>query len=209
MLYATIRYSNVAAVSIFIKVQTHGSLEYLLGSSEGAACMNNWLELEARFRALALRMRHTRLDDQTGAAGEHWRLAAGFDQASDGEFEVLSELAGSLLSVALKSQTNATEILSHQDPKVRWYRAMKLLSGAHEPGLVAFQTNDAGENLGNIYGGTIHNLPEVAANLCLHLHSRHPITVSWYQRIYEQYGKEIIVGVILILVTALIGLWLS
>jgi hypothetical protein len=171
--------------------------------------MNNWLELEARFRALAPRMRHTRLDDQTGTNVEHWRLAAGFDRASDREFELLSELAGNLLSVALKSQPDTAQIISHHDPKVRWYRAMKVLSGAYKPGLVAFQTNDAGENMGNIYGGTIYNLPEVAANLCLHFHSRHPITVPWYQKIYDQYGKKIIIGVILIFVTALVRLWWS
>lgn len=86
---------------------------------------------------------------------------------------------------------------------------MKFLSGAHKSDLVGYQTDEAGQNLGHIFGGTINHLPDVAANLCLQLHGRHPITPPWHQKLYEQYGKEIIVGLTLALATALIGLWVK
>ena len=57
-------------------------------------------------------MQHTRLDDQTGAAGEYWRLTAGFDREAEKQFETLSELAGALLTEALKGKPDADRILS-------------------------------------------------------------------------------------------------
>lgn len=119
------------------------------------------------------------------------------------------ELAGIALTEALKGQTDAEKILSHPDPKIRWYRALKFLSGAHKTDSPGYQTNEAGENLGWIFGGTFYNLPEVAGNVCLKLHGKHPIKALWYERIYEQYGKEIIVGLVIALASAKIGLWIK
>ncbi|WP_257969817.1 hypothetical protein [Vibrio parahaemolyticus] len=55
--------------------------------------MNSWLDFEHRFRTLAPVLQYHRLDDQTGAAGEWWRVA-GQPCKSVEEFELLCELAG-------------------------------------------------------------------------------------------------------------------
>lgn len=171
--------------------------------------LKTWLDFEARFQSLAPRLKYTRLDDQTGAAGEYWRLAGGFDRESEKQFEALSHLAGNLLTETLAGQSNHERIISHNDPKVRWYRALKFLSGAHKPGPPAYLTDEAGENVRWIYGGSINHPAEVAANVCLQLQAHHPVRSRWYERLYEDYGKEIIIGLVLALATALIGLWLK
>lgn len=171
--------------------------------------MKNWIELEPRFRGLVPRLKHTRLDDQTGAAGEHWRLAGGYDREAERQFETLSVLAGRLLAKAIVGRSDIKSILEGSDPRIHWYRALKAYSGSHETGFPAYQANDAGENLGWIYSGSILNIGEVAANVCLYLQAHHPIRAKWYERIYDDYGKQIIVGLVVALATALIGLWLK
>ena len=41
------------------------------------------------------------------------------------------------------------------------------------------------------------------AALCLWLEAHFPITQSWYKTLYEDYGKEIIIGIILIVISAI------
>jgi hypothetical protein len=171
--------------------------------------MKNWIELESRFRSLAPGLQHARLDDQTGAAGEYWRLAGGFDHQAVRQFETLSLLAGTLLVEALAGQPDAKPILEGTDPKIRWYRALKAYSESHEIGPSGYQKNDAGENLGWIHSGSIQNIGEVAANVSLYLQARHPIRARWYKQIYDDYGKKIVIGLVLALAAALIGLWLK
>lgn len=111
---------------------------------------------------------------------------------------------------ALSDNSKFEQILANGDPKTCWYRALKQFSGAHSPGPPAYQSNDKGENLGWIFIGSINsNIAEVAANVCLHLHAHFPLKMPWYEKIYKEYGKEIIIGLVLALASALIGLWLK
>jgi hypothetical protein len=171
--------------------------------------LKNWFDCETRFRSLAPSLQNTRLDDQGGAAGEHWRLAGSGNRETEKQFEALSALAGKLLTEALSGQAGFEAILDHDDPKVRWYRAMKHFSGAHRAGVVAQQTNDAGENLGWIYAGSMADIANVSGNVCLCLQDKFPIRMPWYEKVYQDYGKKIIIGLVLILASALIGLWLK
>jgi hypothetical protein len=59
-------------------------------------------------------MQYTRRDDQTGAAGEYWRFAAGFDREAEKQFVTLSELAGVLLTEVLEGKPDAEGIISRQ-----------------------------------------------------------------------------------------------
>ena len=62
-----------------------------------------------------------------------------------------------------------------------------------------------------IYSGTIYNIADVAANLCLKLHGTHPIKptlkakVSTLRHIWQEYGKQIVIGVIVSIISLGIG----
>ena len=166
--------------------------------------MQTWPTLEQRFRLLIPEMKYIRLDDQTGAAGEHWRLAGGFASKSTiEEFKLLSMLAGSLLKEVGRNKPELKEIIDHDDNAICWYRALKKFSKCHEIGLPAFITDKDGNDKGTIFTGSIHNVPENSANVCLFLELHYPVRMRWYKKVWNEYGKEIIIGVT---VTALGGI---
>jgi len=168
--------------------------------------LNNWLDLEARFRTIAPHLQGYRLDIQLGAV-ETFRLVGGHDREARTEFELLSQSAGKLLKHALPDNGGYDVILGYRHPPMRWYRALKELSNAAEPGSVGYQIVDGRDQ--GIYKWTINNIGEVAANVCLDLHARYPIRPTWRQRIYHEYGKEIVIGLVVALAAALCGWWLT
>jgi len=141
------------------------------------AMLNGWLDFERRFRNLAPQLHGCRLDLQTGAGGEHWQLVGGYNPAVRREFESLSTLAGNMLTQAVHGDQEFNQILAHNNPKIRWYHAVIDISRAAEPGLVAYQTNSAGEQEG-IYQWTLNDVAQVAANVCLELHAHHRINMN-------------------------------
>ena len=167
--------------------------------------MDNWLDLESRFRALAPALQHARLDGQWGAAGVYWRVAGAGNSPTVQQFEILATLAGQLLAkVHLAANKSHSPLLQIVDAKHRWYGLLKESSPAFRDLLYGEQKNDNGSSAGFIYTGSIHPFAEASANLCLSLHSSHPITEKkskwlWF---HENYGKALIVGVILALVGA-------
>ena len=166
--------------------------------------MESWLEFEKRFRELAPKLTHARIDDQSGDAGESWRIAGtATNNETIKEFELLCAVAGG----KLENLKFPEEILNHKDPKVRWYRLMKSNSANYQHGHVGEMSTSSGEHLGFVYGGTIQEIGVCAANLCLALHPSHPLKTKWYKTIYKDYGPQIIGGVILLLIGGVLGKW--
>lgn len=95
--------------------------------------IQTWLDLEERFRRLIPDLKYTRLDEQTGAAGEFWRIAGGDARQAANEFELLSMLAGKLLQQVGRNKAELKEIIVHHDFKICWYRALKKFCRAYEP----------------------------------------------------------------------------
>jgi len=157
--------------------------------------LKNWLDLEARFRTIAPRLQGYRLDIQLGAV-ETFRLVGGHDREARMEFELLSRSAGKLLKHALPDNGGYDVILGYRHPPMRWYRALKELSHAAEPGTVGFQIVDGREQ--GIYNWTINNIGDIAANVCLDLQGQYPIRPSRWERYH---GKEITLIAIGALVT--------
>jgi len=168
--------------------------------------MKSWLDLEERFRNLALSLRYVRIDEQTGAAGEHWRIAGSAANESIRQFELLCNLAGQQIT---ELKVCSEEILNHPDPKIRWYRLLKEVSPSYKTGISGYQTNDEGENLGWIHTGSISDIGEASANMCLQLHQTHPIKPKWYEILYRDYAIQIIIGLILLVAGAVIGTWFA
>lgn len=165
--------------------------------------MKTWLDYEERFKKLAPSLQHSRIDDQTGAAGEYWRIA-GFSGNEEviHEFETLSAIVGRAASEVLKGNNQYSEIMEHKDPKIRWYRLLKNHSKSYSAGLSGYQTEEDGSK-GWIHAGTISNIGNGSANLCLWMEAHFPITKPWYLRLYDDYGREIIIGIILIIISAI------
>ena len=167
--------------------------------------MEDWLELERRFRALAPALQFARLDAQWGAAGEYWRVAGAGNSTVVQQFEILATLAGQNLAKALAAVNQSGPPLLHvADAKHRWYGLLKESSPAFGNCSYGEQKNDDGSSAGFIYTGSIHPVAEASANLCLSLHASHPIKEKkskwlWF---HENYGKALIVGGILALVGA-------
>ncbi len=174
--------------------------------------MDSWLNLEQRFRLLAPELRHHRLDAQWGAADEYWRLTGARDTPATEQFEILSSLAGQLLGRVLKGG-NETEklLLSLHDTKLRWYNALKAMSSSFGRHSYAEQRNEDGSSAGLIFTGTVSQIAEASANLCLALHISHPIVerkTKW-QWFHENYLRALIVAIVAAIATAAIKMLLA
>lgn len=134
---------------------------------EGKAAVVPWTDLEVQFRALVEPLKWARLDYQWGAAGTYYRIAGPNSDAAR-RFEVLAEICGRQL-LSLPEGTVSAEILALPSPADRWYELLKAQSGAFEQGLVGWQSDDAGNHMGNIMTGHIDGFPEASALMALRL----------------------------------------
>lgn len=138
--------------------------------------MKSWLDIEQRFRKLVDPLQYLRLDAQWGAAGEHWRLAGMQRNSRVKEFETLTSIAGNALAETLDQESELGRILlAEQNPRIRWYRALKATSGEFQQRLPSEQLNEHGDFAGHIFFGSIANVVEVSANFCLTMHVEHPL----------------------------------
>ena len=132
--------------------------------------MRAWCELEADFRALrAAGFDDARLDHQYGAAGEHWRVAAASAQQIR-RFEALARMAGlKLLEVPVTADW--AEVAQERDPLLRWYRALRHVSGAYRADGYGVQKDEHGNDSGVIYIGRVDSVYDTSATLCATLES--------------------------------------
>lgn len=162
--------------------------------------MDTWINFESRFKELAPRLQYLRIDDQTGAAGEYWRLSGvNNDREAEQEFQTLCSIAGNHITEVLGGIEAYSIILDNEDPKIRWYRLLKEKSPSYSRDPSDYQIEDDGSK-GWIGGGSISRIGEGSANLALWLHANHPITQHWAKTLYQDYGKQIIVSVVVIII---------
>lgn len=141
--------------------------------------MKSWLEFEDRFRRIAIPLQYLRIDFQWGDAGEYWRLCGMPASALDRQFEGLAELAGLVLQETAKTRGELLPLVTKEkEAKHVWYRALKELTHDFKFGFYATQHEEDGSNAGTIYTGSISNIGESSANLCLWLHAKYPIPVQ-------------------------------
>jgi len=168
--------------------------------------MESWLELEKRFRSLTAELKFCRLDAQWGAAGEYWRIAGSSRTPATEQFEILSSLAGQLLQKALTGPTGTEkQPLAAEDPKLIWYKALKSNSRSFGDQSYGQQFNADGTSAGFIFTGSLNNIADAAANLCLALHASHPPLAerkNRWQWVHDNYIKALIIGTILAIVGA-------
>lgn len=141
--------------------------------------MNSWFDFEERFRKIAPLLQYLRIDFQWGDAGEYWRLCGMQSNALNRQFDALAELAGQALIKAAKTYPELLSVVSKdEETKYIWYRYLKEQSGEFRLGLYGIQSDENGNDAGNIYAGSISNIAEVSANVCLLLQSKCPLTIE-------------------------------
>jgi hypothetical protein len=128
---------------------------------------HHWRKLERDFRDLRPALGFTRLDVQWGDAGDNWRLAGVFERVACLRFEALARIAGRQLEQS--NAPDAREIAAREpDALIRWYRALKDLSGLMTGVKYAYQLAErTGQREGLIYYGIIPDVTEASALLCL------------------------------------------
>lgn len=172
--------------------------------------MKTWLELEERFKELQEPLRHYRLDIQWGSQGEYFNITGGPPNSYTRKFEVLAGVAGRFLerSVSEKSEPGTT-LLKESNAALRWYRALKGLSGDFEHSDPARVLDDEGNFQGHIFFGSLHSVAQASANLCLKMHAEFPLRDdrSFLARLYDEYGRELVIGALLAVIAAIIGLF--
>lgn len=132
-----------------------------------------WFELEQRFKELEVPLQFTRIDGQTGDAGEYWRLAGKPSGDAERRFRAIAAMASTRLSQDFPSEIRRfPDLESESDPVIRWYKALKFIAGRYEEGRYAEQFNDDGSPGGLIFMGSIQQPATASATLCLELASR-------------------------------------
>lgn len=141
--------------------------------------MKSWLEFEDRFRRISFQLQYLRIDFQWGDAGEYWRLCGMPSGALDRQFEALAELAGLALLENAKIHADLLPMVAKEkEAKHVWYRALKELTHDFKFGFYGTQHEEDGSYAGTIYTGSISNIGEASANLCLSLHAKCPLSVQ-------------------------------
>jgi hypothetical protein len=141
--------------------------------------MKSWLELEERFRWIAGPLQYLRIDFQWGAAGEFWRLCGMSFNALVSQFDVLAELSGLSLLECAKAHVELIPLVAKEkEARHLWYRALKELTNDFKFDFYGTQHQEDGSYAGTIYSGSISNVVEASANLCLLLHARYPLRIQ-------------------------------
>ena len=137
--------------------------------------MPTWYELEQRFKELESALQYSRIDGQSGAAGEHWRLAGTAGPDIDQRFKTLAQIAGDkFISDFPDEAKRFPEITDEKNAAIRWYKALKCIAYRYEMDTYAEQRNADGSSAGLIFLGTIQKPASASATLCLSLAARVP-----------------------------------
>jgi len=141
--------------------------------------MKSWLEFEERFRRIAAPLQYLRIDFQWGAAGEYWCSCGMSSNGLTSQFDMLAELSGLALLECAKAHVELLPLAAKEkEARHVWYRALKELTNEFKFGLYGTQYQEDGSNAGTIYSGSISNVVEASANLCLLLHARYPLQIQ-------------------------------
>lgn len=95
------------------------------------------------------------------------------------QFEALAELSGLALVECAETHVELLPTVANErEAKYAWYRALKELTNDFEFGSYGTQHKEDGSYAGTIYWGSISNVVEASANLCLLLHARYPLPIQ-------------------------------
>jgi hypothetical protein len=123
-------------------------------------------------------MQFMRIDGQTGAAGESWRVAGGAAGDAERRFNALAAMASRRLFQDFPPEVGRhSDLELENDPVVRWYKALRDIGGRYEQSHYAQEIDEDGTPGGLIFTGSIQQPAAISATLCLQLASR-PLEVT-------------------------------
>ena len=162
--------------------------------------MLSWKELEEEFFKLKDALQSSRIDAQWGDSGEYWRIAGGMHKTVIQRFKQLACIAGEKL-LEVDQVKNYKEIINENDPEIRWYKGIKnLFDNSFNFKFCGTMRDDKNNNdAGHIYAGSIYNIAEYSANLCLKMMPKekdNKKNVSMFNKIWDKYAVGIIVGIV-------------
>lgn len=142
--------------------------------------MNDWKEIEKSFLEIQDPFKDMRADwsDQPSIRN-HWRIAAGIDNFARSRFEVLAKYAGkSLLNSAYAINKCSANILNITDDMARWLTAVREMTGKFTFGSMGTLLDSDENSIGTLCTGTINQVIEASALLCLQLATEKSDTLS-------------------------------
>jgi hypothetical protein len=106
-------------------------------------------------------------------------------------------IAAKLLEQSLPANS---EILREKELEKRWYKLLES-RGFSKMGFISEQKHQNGSSAGFISLYSINNIVEVSAITCLALQGDYPLKKKWFEILYDDFGKQIIIGIVIALVT--------
>ncbi len=133
--------------------------------------MSKWRSLEKDFRDIPDPYNDLRADwSHQEAIPNHWRLAGGSFRAAKDRFEQIAKLAGkALLFDRSIISSLPKEVIQEKDHLIRWLTALRLMTNRFEYGPVGRLLDTNNQPVGHLLTGTVHNVIECSALLCLQL----------------------------------------
>ena len=156
--------------------------------------MRTWLDLESRFRALTPELQLACLDMRWGAV-EDYTLSGKANPLNMREFETLCAIGGLFLQRSLNSELAPDrQLLAQSNPKLRWYLFLRS-RGAVKDAQTSRVTVPRGKKKSLVFAASIAQPAQESANQCLHLHVNSPMRDDrrWSERVYDEYGKTIVI----------------
>jgi hypothetical protein len=149
--------------------------------------MPTWHELDEQFQVLGQALRHHRLQYQWGVAGIYYHLSGGPASPATARFEALATIAGAKIQ-QLPVGVVHDEVLQRPEHIERWYEAIRRRSGAFELGIFGEQADEAGNNLGVIYTGSVNDPAHASAIVALQFSNYDPAQPPGFVNVGQQGG---------------------
>jgi hypothetical protein len=133
--------------------------------------MSTWRSFEKDFKEIPDPHNDLRADwSHQEAFPNHWRLAGGLLRGTRDRFEQIAKLAGKALMLDRAIISILPEEVSREEDHFkRWLTALRLMTRKFEYGPVGTLIDHNNQPVGHVLTGTVHNVIECSALLCLQL----------------------------------------
>ena len=176
--------------------------------------MSKWRELEKDFRELSKHLQFMRADvTWDGSGREKWTLAAATGQNYEKRFLALAKRGSNYItSIHHLDRDVLSKLIAEPDSVIRWYKAIAKLGNNFD---YRFTATERVQNVEHyIHLGSIHNIVDASALLCLELdteekeilpsETKGTRTKNSFLQLCKQYAHEIIIGIAVAVIGGLI-----
>lgn len=165
--------------------------------------MDNWLELERRFREFASREPEVRLLATEGDDGVAYLITYFKTKSAERELNALASHAGRLLHEAGASRCSSKD---QSDLAQHWWRYLKNNSRDVFLGSHGYSRQSSNSEPRHHQTGLLQNVGAICASECAILHGKHPVRekLRFLKWLHQNYIAAIIVGIVSAVATAIL-----